>query len=455
MRPDRALPHASDRRDPREDEPAGRGDAVVRPGAEARAAGRGRARGQADLLAAAGRRVEAAELLDRLADVLDGSNRLADASDAARRALELAESRERRRQVEAYATRLKASAGDEAAAAALARVLRVLEPPIAPAPVVAAAVVASDTEQPETEPVEALEPEPAIEPETVVLAEAVVEAVAEDEDQATEAAESVEATEEALEAEMATELDAEPPSEAIEETAPADAEPAAPEPEAPSPKPNPSPSPNPSPNPSTRSSSARAAEEALARGDAAAARDGLLAAAAAHREAGRSFAAIDACYLALAVAPADVDLHLMLTRALPRARLARPGRRQAAAAGPARGPRRGRATPGPGSATSRPRSCRTSRASPTSSPEARSLTRRGPGARTGARCYTHGKMEQLLRSVAEQVKLNALVDIGITALLIYWLFSLIRGTRAVSLVIGVTRPVRGLRRGPRSSASSC
>ena len=47
-------------------------------------------------------------------------------------------------------------------------------------------------------------------------------------------------------------------------------------------------------------------------------------------------------------------------------------------------------------------------------------------------------MEQLLRSIAEQVKLNALVDIGITALLIYWLFSLIRGTRAVSLVIGVT-----------------
>ncbi len=170
-------------------------------------------RGQADLLAAAGRRVEAAELLDRLADVLDGSNRLADASDAARRALELAESRERRRQVEAYATRLKASAGDEAAAAALARVLRVLEPPIAPAPVVAAAVIAEsrDRRSPSPSP---------IEPETVVVAEAVVEAVAEDEDQATEAAESVEATEEALEAEMATELDAEPLSEAIEETAP-------------------------------------------------------------------------------------------------------------------------------------------------------------------------------------------------------------------------------------------
>src|SRR5207247_5332046 len=47
-------------------------------------------------------------------------------------------------------------------------------------------------------------------------------------------------------------------------------------------------------------------------------------------------------------------------------------------------------------------------------------------------------MRQLLESILDQVKLTALVDIGITALLIYWLFSLIRGTRAVRLVIGVT-----------------
>jgi diadenylate cyclase len=47
-------------------------------------------------------------------------------------------------------------------------------------------------------------------------------------------------------------------------------------------------------------------------------------------------------------------------------------------------------------------------------------------------------MEQLLRSIVEQIKLTSIIDIGITALLIYWLFSLIRGTRAVSLVIGVT-----------------
>jgi diadenylate cyclase len=47
-------------------------------------------------------------------------------------------------------------------------------------------------------------------------------------------------------------------------------------------------------------------------------------------------------------------------------------------------------------------------------------------------------MRQLLESILDQVKLTTLLDIGITALLIYWLFSLIRGTRAVRLVIGVT-----------------
>jgi diadenylate cyclase len=47
-------------------------------------------------------------------------------------------------------------------------------------------------------------------------------------------------------------------------------------------------------------------------------------------------------------------------------------------------------------------------------------------------------MTELLGSILEQVRLTTLVDIGITALLIYWLFSLIRGTRAVRLVIGVS-----------------
>jgi diadenylate cyclase len=47
-------------------------------------------------------------------------------------------------------------------------------------------------------------------------------------------------------------------------------------------------------------------------------------------------------------------------------------------------------------------------------------------------------MPQLIQSIVGQVRLNTLIDIGITALLIYWLFSLIRGTRAVRLVIGVS-----------------
>jgi diadenylate cyclase len=47
-------------------------------------------------------------------------------------------------------------------------------------------------------------------------------------------------------------------------------------------------------------------------------------------------------------------------------------------------------------------------------------------------------MPQLIQSILEQVRPNTLIDIGITALLIYWLFSLIRGTRAVRLVIGVS-----------------
>ena len=47
-------------------------------------------------------------------------------------------------------------------------------------------------------------------------------------------------------------------------------------------------------------------------------------------------------------------------------------------------------------------------------------------------------MPELVQSILGQVGPNTVLDIGITALLIYWLFSLIRGTSAVRLVIGVT-----------------
>jgi tetratricopeptide (TPR) repeat protein len=195
-------------------------------------------RGRADAMVALGRPFEAAESLDRLADVLDGGGRVADACDAARRALELAESKDRRRQVEALVGRLRVSAGDEKAERSLARALRLLEPAEVEAK---PATVEEVVEQPN----EPSEPELAGEPE--------------------------------LAAEPAPMIDAEPPPEPVDGNL-----------------------------------IGAAAEAALAAGDHAAARDGLLAAAAAHRSVGRSVAAIDACYLALAIAPDDVDLHLLM-----------------------------------------------------------------------------------------------------------------------------------------------
>jgi diadenylate cyclase len=47
-------------------------------------------------------------------------------------------------------------------------------------------------------------------------------------------------------------------------------------------------------------------------------------------------------------------------------------------------------------------------------------------------------MPQLIESLLGQIRVTTVLDIAITAILIYWLFSLIRGTRAVRLVVGVT-----------------
>ena len=110
----------------------------------------GALRGRADLLAAVGRAAEAATTLDRLAAALEGSGRLADACDVARRALELAESRGRRRLMQALVMRLRESNGDPSVAEALERALGVLEVEAASAPEPAA---------PADEPVPA-EPEP-------------------------------------------------------------------------------------------------------------------------------------------------------------------------------------------------------------------------------------------------------------------------------------------------------
>ena len=103
--------------------------------------------GRADVLAALGRRAEAAEMLDRLASILERDGRLADACDVARSALELAESRGRRRQVEGLVARLRTAAPEDAAAAdALQRALGILESGPGVTPKVARTGADGDTE---------------------------------------------------------------------------------------------------------------------------------------------------------------------------------------------------------------------------------------------------------------------------------------------------------------------
>jgi tetratricopeptide (TPR) repeat protein len=256
----------------------------------------GALRGLADVQVRTGRRTEAATTLDRLADTLDTAGRLADATDAARRALELAESRARRHQVEGFATRLRAaSSGDETAQRALDQALRLLEPTqkgeAATSPPVDTGAGEGDADEP-----------------------AGAEAATEPTDAGDEVAEEAGAGESAA-------VEAEP---AATQAEPAEAEPAEPEPE-PEPEPEsaeaePAPESEPAePEPEILPEPVglgialgAAAEAALHAGDFASAHDGLLAAARAHRRAGRLSAAVDACYLAIGLAPSDPDLHLLL-----------------------------------------------------------------------------------------------------------------------------------------------
>ena len=126
--PDRALPYvglggALSRLGKADDALTAYGAALDRAPAD-----EGAMQGRADVLAALGRRAEAAETLDRLAGILERDGRLADACDVARSALELAESRGRRRQVEGLVARLRTAAPEDAAAAdALQRALGVLD----------------------------------------------------------------------------------------------------------------------------------------------------------------------------------------------------------------------------------------------------------------------------------------------------------------------------------------
>ena len=85
--------------------------------------------GRAQALTELGRRPEAADAFDALAEVRAADGMLADAVDAARRGLELAEGRDRRRTLERLIARLRASEPGEPGRLALERALLVLEGP--------------------------------------------------------------------------------------------------------------------------------------------------------------------------------------------------------------------------------------------------------------------------------------------------------------------------------------
>jgi tetratricopeptide (TPR) repeat protein len=83
--------------------------------------------GRADALVIAGRPSEAAGVLDLLADTQETAGRVPDACDTARRAFELAESRARRRHLEAIVAELQGWPTERGGADQLARALRALE----------------------------------------------------------------------------------------------------------------------------------------------------------------------------------------------------------------------------------------------------------------------------------------------------------------------------------------
>ena len=239
--------------------------------------------GRADALIIAGRPAEAAGVLDLLADTQETAGRLPDACDTARRALELAESRARRRHLEAIVAELQGWPADRGAADQLERAVKALEALAPPAPATApsrtpvkmgtgdakASATAVPTDEPTNEPIEAVEgAEPSAAPVSTAAETAAANAEGASEVELA-AATAIAIAEPALAAEVA-----EPAPDAGALTLAVDA--------------------------------------AVATGDAAVVHSTVLDAVAQLRRAGLLDAAIDACQLGLTVAPADPDLHLAL-----------------------------------------------------------------------------------------------------------------------------------------------
>ncbi len=212
--------------------------------------------GRAQAFDALGRRPEAAHAFDALAEARGAAGKLADAVDAARRGLELAEGRERRRTLERLIERLRASEPGEPGRIALERALLVLDEH---------AVVRGAARQPTTEAPDA---SPAPKGLAVGDGPAADEGVPDEPvDPAPEPAAPV-AYRRALDRDLEPGVDA--------------------------------------------ATLAARAEEAVDVGDREPAMERLLDLAAAHRRDGHIDAALEACYLALSVAPDDTGLHLAL-----------------------------------------------------------------------------------------------------------------------------------------------
>jgi tetratricopeptide (TPR) repeat protein len=268
LAPDRPLPHSSMGRTLLK---LGRVDeALAAFGAALRLVPRDEAglSGRADALVAAGRPAEAAGVLDLLADTQETAGRLPDACDTARRALELAESRARRRYLEALVAELQSWTPERGGADQLARALRALEttvvaPPIAIPPVAIPPGSAAE-----------LEAGPGPEPVAVPPASAAE-----------------------LEAEPEPEPATEPEPEPVAARAPDVADWPAVDLVAP---------------PPDVAALSLAVEGAVATGDPAVVHRVVLGAVADLRRGGLLDAAVDACQLGLTVAPADPDIHLAL-----------------------------------------------------------------------------------------------------------------------------------------------
>lgn len=236
----------------------------------------GALRGRADVLVATGRAAEAATTLDRLAGALETAGRLADACDVARRALELAESRGRRRLVQNLVARLRENAGDPSVAEALERALGVLEIDAAPMPGTDAPD--GDAQVGEPPDSDASKPDDGVEG-AEVAAEAPSTADAATPDAAALAAASSDADI------LADTPSAEPDQPALRLAPP--------------------------PDPIALSLAYEAAFDA---GKLDEARKQAVATASAYRTVGQFHAAVDACYEALAIAPADPGVHFALAQ---------------------------------------------------------------------------------------------------------------------------------------------